>query len=194
MKRIGLFGGTFDPIHLGHLAMAEFARDQLRLEKVMFIPSCLPPHKSQDSVASAKDRFQMVRRAVQGNRHFSVSDFEIKKGGKSYTIDTVHYFREVYPPTTQLFFIIGGDALNTLRSWRCIDEIFKIITFIVVNRPGYAKKIQGIKYESVIMPGLDISSSDVRQRVKEGKSIKYFTTDNVERYIREHRLYQLSKS
>lgn len=190
MKRIGFLGGTFNPIHVGHLAIAQTALEAMHLEKVIFIPSNWPPHKTTASIAPAKDRYQMVKLAVKGNPQFDVSDFEIKKDGKSYTIDTLWHFRRVYARDTQLYFIIGGDTLSQLKSWKYIDDILKISTFIVVNRPGRFPKAEGIDYYSISMPGIDISSSYIRGRIAQGKTTKYFVPEEVLMYIKKHKLYK----
>lgn len=190
MRRIGILGGTFNPIHIGHLAIAQTAREAMHLEKVIFVPSNWPPHKNAKGIAPARDRFNMVRLAVKENPHFEVSDFEIKKEGRSYTIDTMWYFKRSFSKDTQLFFIIGGDMLSQLKKWKYIDDILKIGTFIVVNRPGQFKKSSGIKYFSVSMPGIDISSSYVRQCLTQGKTTKYFVPESVLDYIKKHGLYK----
>ena len=135
-ERIGILGGTFDPVHIGHMAIAQKALEKCRLDKVIFVPSALPPHKKMPRLASAWDRYRMVALAAQGNPRFEVSDYEVQKGGKSYSIDTVCHFRAQYPAETKLFFIIGEDNVDTLETWKEIDRIIEIVTFIVVNRPG----------------------------------------------------------
>ncbi|MFI5206325.1 MAG: nicotinate-nucleotide adenylyltransferase [Candidatus Paceibacterales bacterium] len=192
MKRIGVIGGTFNPVHIGHLAIAQTAQEAMKLQKVIFVPSNWPPHKMDSNIAPAKDRYNMVRLAIKGNPLFEISDFEIKKEGKSYTIDTLWHFRRIFPGDTELFFIIGGDTLPQLKNWKYIDDILKISTFIVVNRPGQFRKTKGIKidYYSVSMPGIDISSSYVRGRIAQNKNTKYFVADSVLEYIRKHKLYK----
>lgn len=190
MKRIGILGGTFNPIHIGHLAIAQTAQEKFQLEKVIFVPSNLPPHRKILRLASAKQRYDMVRLAVKNNPLFEVSDFEIKKKGKSYSIDTVQHFEEVFAGKTKLFFIVGADNFLELKTWRRIDEILKIVTFIVVNRPGYDIPKTRIKHHSVIMPGMDIAASYIRKRIKQEKSIKYLVPESVFRYINQHKLYQ----
>ena len=192
MKRIGLLGGTFNPIHIGHLAMAKMAREKLRLDQVIFVPSNTPPHKTIRDLTSAKDRYRMVCLAVKGYPHFKVSDFEVKRRGRSYSVDTIEFFRKALRPGTKLFFIIGEDALANLHTWRQIGKIRKMVEFIVVNRPGYqsAKRRKG-KYHFVSMPDIDVASSFLRNRIFDGKSIKYFVPESVYRYIRRHDLYKV---
>jgi len=187
VKRIGLFGGTFNPIHIGHLAMAQMVSEKFSLDKIVFVPSHWPPHKSRKNVISARHRYRMVRLAVKGNANFTVSDYEIKKRGKSYSIHTIEYFRKRHPKRTKFFFIIGGDSLTTLNKWKRIQEILKLVTFIAVRRKGFHPRKKG----NVRLIDLDlrISSSDLRSRLKQGKSIKYLTPDSVDQYIRKCRLY-----
>jgi len=189
VRRIGILGGTFNPIHIAHLAMAQMALEKCRLEKVVFVPCNIPPHKNPNQVASSRDRFNMVHLAIKGNPVFEISDFEIKKPGTSYTIDTLRHFKQLYKGRAKLFFIIGGDTLPQLRNWRYLKDILKIAAFIVVNRPGQFKKTKGIPYMPVTMPGIDISSSYVRRCLAEGKTIKYFVFENVADYIKKHKLY-----
>ena len=192
MKRIGILGGTFNPIHIGHLTMAQISLEQVRLDKVIFVPSFFPPHKRILNLASAQHRLRMIQEGISGNACLEVSNFEIQKQGKSYTVDTVKYFRDTLPKGTKLFFIIGGDSFPTLGRWKDIDAILKIVSLIVVNRPGYRMDNQKIKHLSVVMPGIDISSSFLRQRIRKGKSIKYLTVDPVADYIQRHKLYNAS--
>lgn len=190
MKKIALFGGTFNPVHIGHMAMAQVAMEKFGLDRVIFIPSNTPPHKTIKNLASARDRLQMTKQSVKGNPGFKVSDFEIKNPGKSYSIDTIKHFRKKFPKGTKLFFLIGEDGYAELDSWKKIDEILKSVTFIVVNRPGYNAKKGGVRHLSVTMPGIDISSSYVRRRAKEGKSVKYLVPEPAFRYIENHKLYR----
>lgn len=192
MKRIGILGGTFNPIHIGHLMMAEVAREKLKLEKVIFVPSCLPPHKSVQGIVTARHRYQMVRLAIKGNKTFEVSDFEIKKGGKSYSVDTVKHFKSHFPPGTKFYFIIGQDSLATLHLWRRIDDILKMVSFVVMNRPGAQAVHPNIKVQSIAMPGLDISSSYIRQCIATKKNVKYLLPEPVIQYIENRKLYRLS--
>ena len=132
MKRIGLLGGTFDPVHIGHLLMARTALEMMELDKVVFIPSCVPPHKKSPTLFAAKDRLQMVRVATRGNPRLAVSDFEIKKGGRSYSVDTVRHFRDMNEASCKLFFIVGGDAVKELDTWKDIDEIKTMCSFVQI--------------------------------------------------------------
>ena len=191
MNRIGILGGTFNPIHVGHLVAAQVAQEEMRLDQVIFVPSFLPPHKTEKNLASAADRLAMVRLAIRDNPKFTVSDFEIKKGGKSYSIDTVRFFRKKFPQSSTLFFIIGADELNALKGWKDINELVNLVSFIAVNRPGYkpaGRKL--IKHESVEMPAIDLSSSLIRNRAAAGKSTRFLVPDRVALYIEKAGLYQ----
>ena len=188
-RRIGILGGTFNPIHIGHLAIAQVVQEKCDLDKVIFVPSFLPPHKKIPDLASAQDRFAMVQLSIKDNPRFAVSDFEIKREGKSYSIDTVRYFQETLPAGTKLFFIIGEDSAAELETWREITALLKAATFIVVNRPGHSQQSTKMKHLTVTMPGIDVSSSYIRRQVKLGESINYLVPRGVFRYIEKHHLY-----
>ncbi|MDZ4242549.1 MAG: nicotinate-nucleotide adenylyltransferase, partial [Candidatus Omnitrophota bacterium] len=130
--RIGLLGGTFNPVHIGHMVIAQTALDKAGLDRVIFVPCHEPPHKKIPHLASARDRLAMIRLAVAENPRFDVSDVEVRRAGRSYTIDTVRHFRDLYKGKAKLHFIIGGDSFAALSAWHCIDEIARIVTFIVV--------------------------------------------------------------
>ncbi|MBF0569562.1 MAG: nicotinate-nucleotide adenylyltransferase [Candidatus Omnitrophica bacterium] len=191
MQKIGLLGGTFDPIHIGHLLMARAAMETMRLDRVIFIPSCVPPHKKVPTLFSAKDRLQMARLATKGNPQFEVSDFEIRKGGKSYSVETVRYFRQKGQPADQLFFIVGGDAIKQIDSWKDIGQLKKMCSFVSVNRPGYPRGETEQKYHAVTMNGIEMSSTEIRKRILQKKSIQYLVPDAVLEYIRKNRLYKI---
>lgn len=190
MKRIGILGGTFNPIHIGHLAMAEVARDRCRLDKVIFVPCFQPPHKNIPHLVPARDRYRMVQLGIQDHPDFDVSDIEIKRPGKSYSIDTVRQLRASYPKEVRFFFIIGEDNFATLKTWKDIDEILRIVTFIVINRPGQKERGPALKHLSVQMPGIDISASFLRHCFREGQSVKYLIPERVRKYIIRKCLYQ----
>jgi nicotinate-nucleotide adenylyltransferase len=212
--RIGLLGGTFNPIHTGHLRAAEEICERFHLNNVIFIPAKLPPHKVSTEVIPAAHRFTMVKLAIQGNPHFSASDLELKRRGRSYTIQTVSYFRARYGGDTNLFFILGEDAFREIKIWKDYKTIFSLCDFIVMERPGQPLKLSkeiipvDIKrdfcYESgsrilvhrsnhrVYFAGItlfDISSSKIRERIKRGESVRYLLPDRVEEYIEKNRLY-----
>ncbi len=198
MRRIGLMGGTFDPIHLGHLAAAEAARAGFGLEKVIFVPAGDPPHKTGVSTPG-QARLEMVQGAVAQKEYFEVSDFEIRKPGKSYTIDTVTYFHRQLGEDAELFFITGSDAILEILTWRDVPRLMQYCRFIAVARPGYAGLRQKIlalpqyvhsRVKALEVPGLHISSTQVRSRVQSGQSIRELVPENVASYIFQHGLYQ----
>lgn len=196
--KIGIMGGTFDPIHYAHLATAEFIRDKYKLDKILFIPSGNPPHKG--NVTDKYDRYNMVMLATRNNDDFLVSDLEIKKSKRSYTVDTLKELREMYPNAT-VYFITGADAICDIENWKDVEGNFKLATFIAATRPGISllraqEKIEKLerKYNaniiSVYVPSLDISSTYIRDQLREGKSIRYLVPESVGKYIDENKLYQ----
>ncbi len=189
VKRIGLFGGTFNPVHIGHLAAAEVVASKLKLDKVIFIPCNKPPHKEISDLVNARHRLEMVKRAIAGNSRFSVSDFEIKQKGISYSIHTVRYFQKLFPKSN-LYFVMGVDALATLSKWKDIREVLKIVSFVAVRRGGY--KIPKVKYpvKIITMPELDISSSFLREHIFKDKVAEYLLPKTVLKYIHQHKLYR----
>ena len=191
MKKIGLFGGTFDPVHIGHLLMARTAMEQMGLDKVIFIPSCVPPHKKAPTLFNAEHRLGMIHKAIIGIPEFEVSDFEINKGGKSYSVDTVRHFRSGCNTADKLYFIVGGDAIKQLDTWKEIDTLKSLCSFVSVNRPGYPRGEEKLKYHAVTMNGIEMSSTEIRKRILAGKSIQFLVPDSVLGYIRQHRLYKI---
>ncbi len=200
MQRIGIMGGTFDPIHYGHLVAAEEARWQFGLEKVIFIPAGHPPHKVSRKISEARHRLVMTRLAIESNPFFAASAIEIERPGLSYTIDTVRDMRNTYP-LADIYFITGADAVLEILSWKHIDELLDQCCFIAAKRPGYRlgrlkEKLPGLRREQlkritvIEVPALAISSTDIRQRVQTGRPIKYLLPEAVERYIREQGLYR----
>ena len=193
MKRIGISGGTFNPIHLGHLFMAQTALEKFDLEKIIFVPSFWPPHKGRQNILGASQRLEMARLAVRDNPSFEVSDAEINRGGKSYTIDTLRYFHRQYPSDTKFFFILGYDSFADLHRWHQINELLKMVSFIVINRPGFNPanhRIPQRKVFSAVMPGLDISSSYIRKSLRSHKTVKYLVPESVLEYICKNNLYK----
>lgn len=187
--RIGILGGTFNPIHIGHLILAEEAYFKLKLDKLVFVPAFVPPHKSSSEVINAKDRLEMVRLAIEDNPAFDVSTFEIDSKKKSYSIDTLKEFRKVYGEDAQLCFITGSDSLKDLFSWKNINDIFKISRFIVANRPGYPIKDVPKEVDTVVITPIEVSSEDIRKRLTEGRSIRYLVPEKVRKYILDRKLY-----
>ncbi len=139
MKKIGLFGGTFNPIHLGHLTVARDVKEGFDLDKIWLIPAAIPPHKQMKQLAEASDRLEMIRLSIADNPNFSVSDVELKRSGPSYTIDTVDYFKAIFPRETHLYLIVGMDAFLDIDLWKSFRELFQVIPFIVMSRPGAVK-------------------------------------------------------
>lgn len=187
MKRIGILGGTFNPPHQGHLIMAEYVRVELNLDEVWFIPTYHPPHKQHAHIA-AKHRVAMLEEAIQDSKAFKINMIEIDRSGKSYTIDTLTEFKRIYPKY-DFYFIIGGDMVDYLPHWKDIDKLVEIVTFVGVNRVGY-KLTSPYPFLEVMAPLVDISSTMIRERLNEGKSIKYLVPDSVDSYIKEYRLYE----
>lgn len=200
-KKIGISGGTFDPIHYGHLVIAEEARETLELEKIIFIPSGNPPHKVGCGVTPAEYRYEMVHRAIGNNPFFEVSAIEIEREGYSYTVDTLNKLRGMYGEDTVLYFITGADVIPELTTWKQFEQIFEMCEFVAALRPGYnkealIKEIELLKNNYMakihIMDTLliGISSTIIRERVRGNRSIKYLVPEKVEEYIREKRLYR----
>lgn len=189
MKRIGILGGTFNPIHIGHLMIAQVVLEKFGLDKIIFVPSSWPPHKSGRNIIDAQHRLRMVRMAIRGNRYFEVLPFEIEKGGKSYSIDTVRYLSQQYPDA-KLFFIIGSDHIAQLHTWKNVDEVVNMVSFIAVYRPGFRPIPSKIPVKSMIIPGVHTSSSDIRRRLVANKTVKHLIPENVLKYIQKHHLYQ----
>jgi nicotinate-nucleotide adenylyltransferase len=198
-KRIGIMGGTFDPVHYGHLVAAESARCSFALEQVIFVPSGQPPHKLDRQLSPAEERLRMTELAIADNPHFVASDWEVRRDRISYTYDTLRAFRQKYGDDTELFFIIGADSALQIRQWRKFEEFADYCSFIAATRPGYhledcelpEKLAQKLFFVEV--PQLDISSSDIRRRVAEGEPIKYLLPPSVEEYIIERGLYKKIK-
>lgn len=196
MKRVGIFGGTFNPIHTGHLIMAECVREQVHLDKVLFIPSAAPPHKDTSGLLDAETRIAMLKLAVEDNPKFEVSDIEIElaKKDKNYTVNTLMALREVYTAEdTKLYLILGMDQLIQLHTWKDPGKLFFLSEVVVINRPGYlvtqVENEYGRRVIYVPAPNIDISATDIRFRVSEKKSIKYLVPDKVEKFITENKLY-----
>jgi len=187
--KIGILGGTFNPIHIGHLILAEEAREKLKLDRIIFVPTYLPPHKDNSDIALAKDRLAMIGLAISGNRYFSVSDLEIKRDGRSYTIDTIKEFKNIYPHD-ELYFIIGSDLLKYLDEWRDLNEIIKMVKFIVATRPGYPLEKIPSYISTVAIRAVDISGFEIRRCLKENKSFRYLVPELVYKYIIKNKLYK----
>jgi len=192
MKRVGLLGGAFNPIHIGHLVMAQVAVEKLRLDEVVFVPSFISTHNRKNMLVSPEHRFNMVKLALRGNLKFSVSDMEIKRKGVSYTIDTVKTLKEKTRKNTKYYFIIGQDNYNTLRSWKDIDELLRLVDFVVMKREDNKKNEKKIKAKFIDMPSIGFSSSFIRKNIALKKSVQYYVPEKVIQYIKENNLYSIN--
>lgn len=193
--KVGIMGGTFDPIHQGHLLAAERAREEAGLDEVWFMPSSTPPHKPNAPKASAEQRLRMVEAAISDNRHFRAETLEIRRGGTSYTVDTIRELKLQYPGI-DFFYIIGADMVQYLPNWVRIGELVGMIKFIGLARPGYSSEVGLLPVSirgsvlSASMPQVGISSTMIRDMRKSGKSVRYLVPDPVLFYIEENRLYE----
>lgn len=186
-NKVGILGGTFNPPHIGHLIIAEHVRDQLGLERMLFMPSYTPPHKKQKETLDPSHRVQMLKHALAENAGFDVELSEIQRKGKSYTFDTLKALKEAHPDT-EYYFVIGADMVEDLSNWYKIGELIQLVQFVAVGRPGYELQ-SSYPIIKVDVPKIDISSTLIRQKVREGCSIKYLVTDETEAYIRREGLY-----
>jgi len=189
--KIALFGGSFNPIHYGHLVLAESARVKFSLDKIIFIPAGIPPHKNYIPLAPKKHRLNLVKLAIQNNKYFSVSDYELKKKGKSYTYQTIEYFKKTHPED-EIFFLMGIDLLAQVNSWKKGDKILDLCKFLVGKRISSNQNIPSQILKKVYVfdiPLIDISSTLIRDNIKKGQSIKYLTPEKVEKYILKNKLY-----
>jgi nicotinate-nucleotide adenylyltransferase len=187
--RIGILGGTFNPIHIGHLILAEEIREKLELDRVIFVPAFLPPHKENGEIARASDRIAMVKLAIKSNPYFSTSDIEIKRGGRSYTIDTVREFKKIYPDD-ELYFITGSDLLKYLDEWKDLENVLQMVKFVVATRPGYPLEKIPSYIKTVSIRAVDVSAFEIRECIKQGKSFRYLVPEAVFNYINKNKLYK----
>lgn len=194
MQKIGLLGGTFDPIHNGHLKIAGIVQRQLGLHKVIFIPAGILPHKAQ-SLATVKDRLAMVKLALRGKKKFIISDYETKKKSPSYSVETVRYLKRKLGKQAEFFFIIGADAFNEIHTWRQWQELLRLCEFVVINRPGYKialpQKSVAAKITVMRIVGIPISATTIRQQIRGNRSISKLVPTAVNKYIKKNQLYQL---
>ena len=202
VRHIGVMGGTFDPVHYGHLVIAEEVCATLSLTEVVFIPAGQPPHKAGHVITDVQHRVAMLELALASNPHFSLSRIEVERVGPSYTVDTLRTLRARWGANTDISFIIGWDSLEELYTWYKASDILTLVTHLVaVRRPGYEEdteynsvleqRLPGILQRLLVVqaPQLEIAATDLRQRVFEGRPIKYQTPEGVETYIREKHLY-----
>lgn len=201
MSKIGIMGGTFDPIHYGHLVTAEGVRAEFNLDYVMFVPAGNPPHKKGYKITDPQHRYLMTVLATVTNPFFEVSRIEIERQGFSYTVDTIKELKKRFPTDTELYFITGADAVLEILTWKEVDRLLAMCKFVAATRPGYEipelnKKIAEIektyshKIFLVEVPAMAISSTDIRRRVSEGRPIKYLLPESVEYYILKNNLYK----
>jgi len=203
--RVGLYGGSFDPIHFGHLIVVRSLAERLGLERVVFLPSARPPHKEDRTLAPAAERAEMVRLAIEGEPLFAFSDFDLTRAGPSYTIDTVTHFREQYGPAVELHWIVGADSLAELATWRRVGELVDVCRIVTAARTGCEPidslgadlrralgddRVAKLRAGVVDTPVIDISSTDVRHRIRSGQSIRYLVPNAVADYIACRGVYQ----
>jgi nicotinate-nucleotide adenylyltransferase len=190
MRRIGLFGGTFDPPHVGHLVVAEWARERLGLERVVFMPVGSPPDKRRRDLSSVAHRVAMTRLAVRGHRGFTVSTLEARRAGPSYTVDTLRALHRRFP-RTRLYLILGEDRLAGFDRWCEPEQIERLAMVAVAARPGARRERSAAprRVRWLGNPPLAVSSSALRARARTGRSLRYLVPEPVERYLRRHRLY-----
>jgi nicotinate-nucleotide adenylyltransferase len=197
LARLGIMGGTFDPIHYGHLVVAEVARREFDLERVVFLPSGNPPHKRGVPVTPAERRYEMTLLATASNPWFDCSRRELERSGPSYSVTTLREYRAEQGSDLELFFVTGADAILEILTWHEAEEVVRLCRFIAATRPGYdlerlrqhlpASYLERI--DELAVPGVLISSTDVRQRVRDGRSIRYLVPEVVEEYICKYLLY-----
>jgi nicotinate-nucleotide adenylyltransferase len=203
IRRIGLLGGTFDPIHYGHLVVAEEVRAGLDLAEMLFVPAGQPPHKQEDDITPAHHRLAMLELAIKSNPHFSISLVDLDRPGPSYTVDTLRLLCRQWGGQAAIYFVIGWDSLEELSSWYEPEGILELVSHLVaVHRPGYEeapqersrleKRLPMLKQRLLTMaaPQLEISATDLRQRVADGRPVKYQVPEAVEDYIAQHGLYR----
>jgi nicotinate-nucleotide adenylyltransferase len=183
--RIGIYGGTFNPVHHGHLILARQALEEFKLDRLVFVPAAESPFKIQNHSAPAGDRLAMIRLAIAGEDRFSVDPLEIERGGISYSIDTVKMFRN-RDPGAELFFLVGEDNADRLTEWHRFEELKKLVYFVVLSR---SEDFQSPEYP-VVQRRIEISSTEIRNRVANQESITYLVPESVKHYIEQHQLYQ----
>jgi len=193
LVKIGFLGGSFDPVHFGHLLAAQDAYEQHKLDRLIFVPAAQAPLKPRDVQSSPEDRLAMLSAAIEWDRRFEISDHELRRGGVSYTIDSARHFRELYP-NDELYWIIGGDQLPKLHLWKDIGELAGLVEFIFLERPGYPVKATpmspGLRLHRCDGHLLAISSTELRDRVKRDLALDYFVPHKAILYIKQKNLYR----
>ncbi len=193
--KLGLYGGTFDPIHTGHLILAESVRSQLALDRILFIPAAIPPHKKDSKITESAIRYEMIQLAIANNPHFEVSPIDIDRKGVSYTVDTIKIIQEqMQLQREELFFIIGADNILGFPSWHKPAEILELCQIVVLPRPEIdLKNIHPMLKDKILVvktPLIEISSSVIRQLIKQDRSIRYLVPEPVFHYLRRNQVYQ----
>lgn len=202
MKRVGLLGGTFDPVHIGHLILAETARDTLQLDHVYFVPAADPPHKQGQIIVRAQDRLAMLQSAIADNPAFSISHIDLERPGPHFTADMLEIARQRLPSDTEIWFLMGLDSLIDFPNWREPARIRRVARLAAATRPGYVIDwapleaiLPGISHEVTLlpMPGVSIASHNLRRKIQEGHSVRYQIPETVRHYIAEKKLYLAEK-
>ncbi|MCR5004398.1 MAG: nicotinate-nucleotide adenylyltransferase [Clostridiales bacterium] len=193
-QKIAVMGGTFDPIHMGHLMVAEIIRADAGMDRVLFIPAGEPPHKQGYQVLSGEERYRMTELAIQNNPYFEASRMEIDRPGRTYTYETLQMLEDQNDGSKEYYYILGADAFAYVPHWREVQKVIRRARFLVVRRPGHEivvpSEIEGIRYQVVEAALMDISSTQIRGRIHEGKSIRYMVPENVRQYIEENGFYR----
>jgi len=191
--KVGFLGGSFDPVHFGHLIAAQDVYEQYHFDRLFLVPAAQAPLKAQDMQSVTEDRLAMLRAACEWDHRLEIADYELNKGGVSYTIDSVRHFRQQFP-RDELFWIIGGDQLPLLHKWKDINQLASMVEFIFLERPGHPSKphtdIPGLRLHRCDGHLIEISSSELRQRVRHGRSLNYFCPQKVIAYIKSKKLYR----
>ena len=185
--RLGLFGGTFDPPHLGHLIVAQDVVEVLGLDRLLFVPAGVPPHKTDRRISPAPFRLEMVRMITAGNETFGVSEVELGRGGPSYTVDTLRYYRDLHP-AAEIFFILGADQAEAFDTWQEPNRVASLATLVVMARAGAS--VPAGAFASVPVTRVDVSATEIRRRVLDGRSIRYLVPDSIRQIIDRNRLYR----
>lgn len=188
MKKVGIFGGTFDPPHFGHLLMANEVLHSLNLTEIWFMPNQIPPHKQNEKICDSYHRVNMLKLAVKGNEFFRIETIELERPGPSYTYDTIRLLKQRYSQV-EFYFIIGADMIEYLPKWYKIEQLQNCIQFVGVKRTGYSIR-SPFSILEVNVPQFDVSSTMIRKRLKEGKTVHYLLPESVIQYIKENHLYE----
>ncbi len=190
--KIGLLGGTFNPVHTGHLVLAQECWHRLGLDKAIFVPAYTPPHKEVDNDVSAADRLNMLRLALENDDRFEISTYEVDSGGTSYSIDTIKHFKQKHNgKDDELFFLTGADSAKNLSMWKDVNEILSLSTFVIATRPGWKdRSVYEGRVRHIELPGIEVSSSMIRDRIRGREPIDYLVPAAVVRYIRKKGLYR----